>query len=514
MKLVCIAVFSLVGAALSLGGAQYFQSRAIKAELAHAAQQLMGHAASMAAEVRLVVAIARASRAPSCTDEDLIGLRFLAFDVSAVQDVGRVENGLLRCTAHWGRLARPVPLPPGAVPLRDGLTGWDARLWAQARIVPDTRLASDATLVDGVLVLTRPVQLPMLLRPDSSIRAQIMTRDGRHILLKQDDDAGRLPPRLSAVAGEPQGAVGPHQLCMAFLALCAVVSHEGPVNVVSVSPAIALTVGTMGLLVGGGAGLAIWLHRQANRSLLHQLRRALRRGTIQVVYQPIVRLRDRRMMGVEALARWQDERGQPVPPDVFVKLAENEGLLGALTRHVVASVLAEHRDGLLGQDWFYISINVGVSDLLDPDFRTFLRAELARHGIASPRIALEITERSTSDLEAVRAVVQDYRCEGFRVLIDDFGTGYSGLAYLAKMAVDAVKVDKLFTQAVGTESLGALMLQQIGEMIGSVQGQLIFEGIETQAQADVLAQRYPDAQGQGWLWGRPDAKVPAPGAIL
>ncbi|MFZ5868936.1 MAG: putative bifunctional diguanylate cyclase/phosphodiesterase, partial [Actinomycetota bacterium] len=185
------------------------------------------------------------------------------------------------------------------------------------------------------------------------------------------------------------------------------------------------------------AGAAVHL------GVLGALRRALDAGHITVAYQPKVAMADHALDGVEALVRWRDEDGSFLPPDYFVPLAEQSGLMPRLTAAVLDLTLAQcaqwSRQGLRVP----VSVNISLRDVLDPDFAVGLAARLVRYGVLASMLTLEITERVvTEDLSRVRATLQELSDIGVRLSIDDFGTGWSSLVLLRNLPVSEVKLDR------------------------------------------------------------------------
>jgi sensor c-di-GMP phosphodiesterase-like protein len=185
------------------------------------------------------------------------------------------------------------------------------------------------------------------------------------------------------------------------------------------------------------------------------LRRALRRNLLTVVYQPIVDVKTGKILGAEALARWTDEDGQYIRPDVFVAAAEELGFIGKLTRVVLRLIVGELGNFLRANPEFHVNVNIAAADLADPQFLPMLEKLLRKHGIAAKSINLELTERSTADHHLAISSIGKLRELGHEFYIDDFGTGYSSLSYLNELAVDAIKIDRAFTDAIGTGSLTA-----------------------------------------------------------
>jgi sensor c-di-GMP phosphodiesterase-like protein len=235
----------------------------------------------------------------------------------------------------------------------------------------------------------------------------------------------------------------------------------------------------------------------------HQLRRAIRREQLRLVYQPIVSLPDGEIVGAEALARWTDEDGFAVGPDIFIKIAEERGFVGEITRLVTRRALSDFAQTLRARPDFELSINVAAADLADPRFLPMLESELKRAGVAAKSLAIEITESSTARHEVAIATILRLRQMGHGIHIDDFGTGYSSLAYLHDLSVNAIKIDRSFTQAIGTEAVTLAILPQILVMADALHLQVIVEGIETSLQANYFSSGTRPILGQGWLYGRP-----------
>jgi sensor c-di-GMP phosphodiesterase-like protein len=218
-------------------------------------------------------------------------------------------------------------------------------------------------------------------------------------------------------------------------------------------------------------------------------------------------------VGAEALARWTDEEGFAVAPDVFIKIAEERGFVGSITRLVVRHTLRDFATTLRARPDFRVSINVAATDLADPRFLPMLERAMKRARVAARSVIVEITESSTARHEVAIAAILRLRQRGHSVHIDDFGTGYSSLSYLHELSVDAIKIDRSFTQSIGTEAVTATILPQILAMAGALHMQVIVEGIETRQQADYFAALTQPILGQGWLFGRAVAVVAFQGLL-
>jgi len=145
---------------------------------------------------------------------------------------------------------------------------------------------------------------------------------------------------------------------------------------------------------------------------------------------------------------------------------------------------------------------VAAADLSDPEFLPILDSSLRRAGVKPQSLAIEITEGSTVRHDLAIEAICRLRQNGHSVHIDDFGTGYSSLAYLHDLSVDAIKIDKAFTQAVGTEAVTVAILPQILALAAALNLQVIVEGVETEQQSSYFADANDSILAQGWLFGR------------
>jgi len=259
----------------------------------------------------------------------------------------------------------------------------------------------------------------------------------------------------------------------------------------------------IGAAIGTGFGLVCLFLYRRTKGIEQQLRRAIRRGVLRVVYQPLVELTTRKVIGAEALVRWTDDDKLVIPPDIFVKIAEERGFVDQITRLVVRRVLADFAAYLREDSEFRINVNVASSDLTNPAFLVMLDEALAEARVPPHRLGVEITEGATARHAAAIHAIAALRARGHKVSVDDFGTGYSSLAYLKDLAVDGIKIDRAFTQAVGTESVTVSILPQILAMAETLKLQVVAEGVETEAQAAFYMASSSPVTGQGWLFGRP-----------
>ncbi len=261
-------------------------------------------------------------------------------------------------------------------------------------------------------------------------------------------------------------------------------------------------------MAGGGpvAEFTDSLERVATetRVNIQALRRAVEDHEFVVHYQPIVDMRDRRLVGLEALLRWQQPEHLVVARD-FVGLAEQFGFidrLGAEVERLMLSDLVPLREAV-GDSTLALNLNVSAAQLLSADFLVRIISVLDRMANSGLELHLELTETAMMvDPERACAVLGQLRNHGARVVLDDFGTGFSSISWLHKLPVDAIKLDSSFVTGLAVDPVSARIVRTIMTLATELGLAVTGEGIETQDQREALI-NLGCIQGQGYLFGRP-----------
>ena len=236
------------------------------------------------------------------------------------------------------------------------------------------------------------------------------------------------------------------------------------------------------------------VERQRRRSLEADLRGAIARGELSLVYQPIVRLADRRIIGAEALLRWRHPRYGMLPPAQFIPLAEETGLIVPIGAWVLETGCA---DAASWPEPLCLSVNLSSVQFASLDLVDTVCRVLDRTGLPSSRLALEMTETVLLlDNRRTKDVLAALRRAGVSIVMDDFGTGYSSLSYIHNFELQKIKIDKAFIQTADTQKQSAVIVRAIltiGEGLGVG---VCAEGVETESQLAALRQwGVPEAQG-------------------
>ena len=237
--------------------------------------------------------------------------------------------------------------------------------------------------------------------------------------------------------------------------------------------------------------------------LVTQFRRAVEHGLITVAYQPKLSLADRKLSGVEALVRWSHPEFGSVSPAEFVEAIEATGSIDILFDHVLDIVLAQLAEWNRRRIRIGVAVNLSVRNLAAPDFVRRVAQALARFEVAPELITFEITESSVmSDPERSLPILRELHDLGIALSVDDFGTGYSSLAYLRRLPIDEIKIDRSFVQGMITDLNDLAIVRAIIDLGHSLGLRVVAEGVEEEAARDALRTLHCDDL-QGYLLSRP-----------
>lgn len=238
--------------------------------------------------------------------------------------------------------------------------------------------------------------------------------------------------------------------------------------------------------------------------LLSRLRTAFSGDRLKLHFQPFIRLHDGATTGAECLLRWQTDDGQFIPPDQFIPLAEQSGMMVALGHWITLTAL-RWRSGLVGtvEDTFRVAINVSLVQLKEDDFVESMIRNIQEQGLQGYHVELELTESvAADDVADLSQKLKKLGEKGISISLDDFGTGYSSLSILNRLPIDRLKIDRSFVSGSAADEPRFTMAHTIMELADNFQMRTIAEGIENEEQR--MALRETGCQeGQGYFFSRP-----------
>jgi diguanylate cyclase (GGDEF)-like protein/PAS domain S-box-containing protein len=259
-----------------------------------------------------------------------------------------------------------------------------------------------------------------------------------------------------------------------------------------------------------GGGVAHWFQGNMDRhaaerlALTSRLGRAVERGELRLHYQAQINAHTGRVIGVEALMRWQDPMAGLVYPSAFIALAEETGLIVEMGEWALREACRQNRAwqhaGVLKGS---VAVNVSIAQFRQPDFANTVRRILTETGMQADHLEIEITESLVmDDPELLISTLSELKRLGVCISIDDFGTGYSSLNYLKRLPIDKLKIDRSFVGDISHDPDDAALCRSIVEIAHSLRLLAIAEGVETGAQANFLARHHCD-ELQGFLFCKP-----------
>jgi EAL domain-containing protein (putative c-di-GMP-specific phosphodiesterase class I) len=232
-----------------------------------------------------------------------------------------------------------------------------------------------------------------------------------------------------------------------------------------------------------------------------QLREALSAKTFYLHFQPVIHLATREIVSVEALLRWQHNE---IGPDLFVPVAEATGLINPISAWLLEQACRQYKEWIAqGLDPIPIAVNVSAVEFRANNFVGRFKEVLRQHGIPMSALQLELTETSMmDDLDHAAAVLCQLKSLGVTVLLDDFGTGHSSLAYLARLPLNKVKIDKSFISGLETDLACRAVTDAMITLGRTVNLEVVAEGIESANMLDYVC-AHGCTQAQGYFLGRP-----------
>ena len=244
----------------------------------------------------------------------------------------------------------------------------------------------------------------------------------------------------------------------------------------------------------------------ARHKLENNLRHALDRQEFQVYYQPIISLDNEKIVGFEALLRWQHPEQGLISPAKFLPIAEEIGLIvpiGEWILHSACQQMALWQTQISTASQLKMSVNLSAKQLQDPNFLGAVKRVLTQTGLEGKSLQLELTESMLMEnLKALTTLLWQLKEEGIELSIDDFGTGYSSLSYLHRLPIDNLKIDRSFIKSIGKEKDGRNIVATIINLAHQMEMTTIAEGIESPKQLDRL-QFLGCEKVQGYLFSRP-----------
>lgn len=434
-----------------------------------------------------------------CSPKGIKLMRMALLHTDTLADVGFIRNNRLVCSAFG---LRDIPIGPPTYISPSGY-GYQIRSGLRLQDANDIRLVAATDPRTNITLLVHNVMAMSAVPTDSPWLAAVVGDGPTQAVLASRGQFER--DWLRHTTGEGTGS---------FISKSAIVvwihSNVGAYTIfVAMPPEMwqpALRKSSLLALALGlpiSVLLAFALRRMANRNttIRYLLRQALKHGELSLAYQPIVELTSGRWVGAEALMRWKRPRGEIIPPDVFIPIAEKSGLMPTIREYLIHALERESSALFQQHPDFHVALNFCAEDFCASDFPARLKTAIERIGARPQNVQLEVTERVFMHLENACPAIDSLQKLGVAVAIDDFGTGFSSLSYLTRLKFDSLKIDKSFVNTIETGAVTSKIVNHIIEMAKSLDISMIAEGVETEIQAEYL-RTHGVQYAQGWLYAK------------
>ncbi len=499
MRALVLRALKIFGPAILVAGAPILVSDTVltrhalsagRAETLAVADRYVERAETVVGEALSVLREVRAAGHVSCTMADRRAYGRFAFASWHISQIGVVDTaGTLLCGEPMGSLAQPVRLPaadPGDPPVMLGI------------------------LTDG--------------RDDRQAMVTLRTGDDRRLVARIQRGAIEIAPGSEAVQDVMEAAVFLEDGSLWYRRETGwraqsepgsitetITSHRFPIKVtVSTSARAALdTVAPLRLIVivlatlCGLVAFALSLVAAWRRDSGDSFTKAIRNREFVPYYQPVFDLKTGAILGCEVLVRWQRSDGTMVSPGQFLPYAEATGLIRDITRQVMEKTVQDCGELYAEHPEFKLSVNLTAMHFNDLEIIDDIRRIYKDSGIEYRQLCFEVTEQHPlKDLALSRSIIARIQSLGASVALDDVGTGHGGLAYLQKLGVDIIKIDKMFIDDIGTDHSAETIVDTLIELGAQLGLGIIAEGVERQDQADHLAAKGVRT-AQGYLFSPP-----------
>lgn len=493
-QLLFLVIPTILGFVITLALIHFFLFNEDKKNLYSDLDKMNLESQALYNEVMSALSSAKLDDNQLCSSDNLKKMRTALWKDKYIKDIAHIKNNQIICSASWGILKDPISLPKEAKKLTKNFKHW--------KNIPDpftektniNMISIDHTLISIKKNLVNKYYYKIDHNNNVAFELKAFNYIFRHY--------GSTSPNVLIEAKTGMTLTSMTEKECSDNNQCIIIQNN-KMGLLGLSDSNLLIAMIVSIISGLTLSYILFLSRTRHKSLLQHLKRAITNGDIYLEYQPKLCLRTFQVTGVEALARWHDKTFGKVSPDVFIDLAEKHDLMEKLSHLVVHRAFQDMSPIMKKYPDISLSINLSMKDISQGQILCFINEQAERHQIAHDRVIFEVTERTNDGVDLIEGPVAEFTKTGYKISLDDFGTGYANLSWLSKIQPHEIKVDKIFTQSIGTESINQNMLNAIFLMLQKLDATVVFEGIETQEQLDYLTSLSSEAMGQGWLFARP-----------
>jgi len=481
-KMIAVAIVSTLLVLLSLYAVNAVivgQQKSNQREISHT---LLRYSEDLSQSVALAL---KSITTQGCDKSSLDSYRQIKLDSLYFGDIGFIENGKIVCTAFWGKLATPIALPTELHKTPRG--------FLLAQFSRKDFFTGNAAIYNNIIIFTSRYAYDKFTPVTASYSLSATTKD--------------LSRTFFTTAPELTQQSWLHSTlftltltrCSAFWDLCVIVTHHDA-GLASLPPFIFALLAVILYFIWVAITLFIFRLYEDRFSLERTLIKAVLTNTISVNYQPIIRIHDQKIVGVEVLSRWRDQKQGDVSPELFIPLIKKIGLYKKYYCNIIEKSLSEIAP-LAIKHQLIVSLNVGRKEIEDGQFIHVLQRVCMANHLPLSLVKVELSEKAVSSADILEGFCQELKALGVKISIDDFGVQNSNLARLSLLEYDEIKIDKSLVDGI-SEHYKQNIFVIFSDALAKLNKTLVFEGVENEIQYRFIADRYPDALIQGWYFSK------------
>ncbi|MCA2026131.1 cyclic diguanylate phosphodiesterase [Enterobacter sp. K16B] len=481
-KMIAVAIVSTLLVLLSLYAVNAVivgQQKSKQREISHT---LLRYSEDLSQSVALAL---KSITTQGCDKSSLDSYRQIKLDSLYFGDIGFIENGKIVCTAFWGKLATPVALPTELHKTPRG--------FLLAQFSRKDFFTGNAAIYNNIIIFTSRYAYDKFTPVTASYSLSATTKDlGRTFFTTAPEltQQSWLHSTLFTLT---------LTRCSAFWDLCVIVTHHDA-GLASLPPFIFALLAVILYFIWVAITLFIFRLYEDRFSLERTLIKAVLTNTISVNYQPIIRIHDQKIVGVEVLSRWRDQKQGDVSPELFIPLIKKIGLYKKYYCNIIKKSLSEIAP-LANKHQLIVSLNVGRKEIEDGQFIHVLQRVCLANHLPLSLVKIELSEKAVSSADILEGFCQELKALGVKISIDDFGVQNSNLARLSLLEYDEIKIDKSLVDGI-SEHYKQNIFVIFSDALAKLNKTLVFEGVENEIQYRFIADRYPDALIQGWYFSK------------
>ncbi|MFH2243643.1 EAL domain-containing protein [Enterobacter sichuanensis] len=481
-KMIAVAIVSTLLVLLSLYAVNAVivgQQKSKQREISHT---LLRYSEDLSQRVALAL---KSITTQGCDKSSLDSYRQIKLDSLYFGDIGFIENGKIVCTAFWGKLATPVALPTELHKTPRG--------FLLAQFSRKDFFTGNAAIYNNIIIFTSRYAYDKFTPVTASYSLSATTKDlGRTFFTTAPEltQQNWLHSTLFTLT---------LTRCSAFWDLCVIVTHHDA-GLASLPPFIFALLAVILYFIWVAITLFIFRLYEDRFSLERTLIKAVLTNTISVNYQPIIRIHDQKIVGVEVLSRWRDQKQGDVSPELFIPLIKKIGLYKKYYCNIIEKSISEIAP-LANKHQLIVSLNVGRKEIEDGQFIHVLQRVCLANHLPLSLVKVELSEKAVSSADILEGFCQELKALGVKISIDDFGVQNSNLARLSLLEYDEIKIDKSLVDGI-SEHYKQNIFVIFSDALAKLNKTLVFEGVENEIQYRFIADRYPDALIQGWYFSK------------